>query len=53
MGRVTLQASSQEIAFKTRNGYNRKGLVSEDGKKKQSFGLVQEFYKEHSVGKPD
>jgi beta-glucuronidase len=35
------------------DGYNRKGLISEDGKKKQSFELIQEVYKEHSVGKPE
>ena len=38
---------------KLQDGYNRKGLISEDGKKKKSFGLVQEVYKEHSVGKPE
>jgi len=38
---------------KLQDGYNRKGLISEDGKKKQSFELVQEVYKDHSVGKPE
>jgi beta-glucuronidase len=38
---------------KLQDGYNRKGLISEDGKKKQSFELIQEVYKEHSVGKPE
>jgi len=35
------------------DGYNRKGLISEDGKKKQSFELIQGLYKEHAVGKPE
>ena len=33
------------------DGYNRKGLISEDGKKKQAFYLFQKVYKDHSVGK--
>jgi beta-glucuronidase len=35
------------------DGFNRKGLISEDGKKKQSFELIQGLYKSHSVGKPE
>ena len=35
------------------DGYNRKGLISEDGKKKLAFDLFQKTYKEHSVGKPE
>jgi beta-glucuronidase len=35
---------------KLQDGYNRKGLISEDGKKKQAFELFQKVYKEHSVG---
>ncbi len=38
---------------KLQDGFNRKGLISEDGKKKQSFYLFQKIYKEHSVGKAD
>ena len=38
---------------KLQDGYNRKGLISEDGKKKQSFELFQKAYEEHSVGKPE
>ena len=38
---------------KLQDGYNRKGLISEDGKKKQAFELFQKVYKEHSVGKPE
>ncbi len=35
------------------DGYNRKGLISEDGKKKQSFSLVQKLYAGHDIGKAD
>ena len=38
---------------KLQDGYNRKGLISEDGRKKQAFELFQKAYKEHSVGKPE
>ena len=38
---------------KLQDGYNRKGLISEDGKKKQSFDLFQKVYREHSVGKAE
>ena len=38
---------------KLQDGYNRKGLISEDGKKKQSFELVEKVYKDHSLGKAD
>lgn len=31
--------------------FNRKGLISEDGKKKQAFYLLQKAYKEGSIGK--
>jgi beta-glucuronidase len=33
--------------------FNRKGLVSPDGEKKQAFYILQKAYQEHSVGKPD
>ncbi len=35
------------------DGYNRKGLVSEDGKKKQAFLILQQAYKDNTVGKPE
>ncbi len=35
---------------KLQDGYNRKGLVAEDGTKKQAFSLVKKAYSEHSVG---
>jgi beta-glucuronidase len=38
---------------KLQDGFNRKGLISEDGKKKQSFYMFQKIYKEHSIGKAD
>jgi beta-glucuronidase len=38
---------------KLQDGYNRKGLISEDGKKKQAFYTFQKAYKDHSVGKPE
>ncbi len=38
---------------KLQDGYNRKGLISEDGKKKQAFFLFQKVYKDGSVGKAE
>ena len=38
---------------KLQDGYNRKGLISEDGKKKLAFYQFQKIYKEKSVGKPE
>jgi beta-glucuronidase len=38
---------------KLQDGYNRKGLISEDGKKKQAFFLFQKIYKDGSVGKAE
>ena len=38
---------------KLQDGYNRKGLIAEDGKKKQAFYTVQKAYKDHTVGKPE
>jgi beta-glucuronidase len=35
------------------DGYNRKGLISEDGKKKQAFFFIQKVYKEHLYGKAE
>ena len=34
------------------DGYNRKGLISEDGKKKEAFFILQRAYEDNSVGKP-
>jgi len=36
---------------KLQDGFNRKGLIAEDGQKKQAFYLFQKTYKERSVGK--
>jgi beta-glucuronidase len=33
------------------DGFNRKGLISEDGKKKQAFFLLQKAYKDGTIGK--
>jgi beta-glucuronidase len=33
--------------------FNRKGLISEQGKKKQAYFILQKAYKENSVGKPE
>jgi beta-glucuronidase len=38
---------------KLQDGYNRKGLVSEDGKKKQAFFVLQKVYKDNAVGKAE
>ncbi len=38
---------------KLQDGFNRKGLISEDGKKKLAFDLFQKAYKDHSVGKAE
>ena len=38
---------------KLQDGYNRKGLISEDGKKKLAFTTVQNAYAEHSIGKTE
>jgi beta-glucuronidase len=33
--------------------YNRKGLISEQGQKKQAFFILQKAYKEKTIGKPE
>jgi beta-glucuronidase len=38
---------------KLQDGYNRKGLISEKGEKKQAFSLVQKVYAEHLAGKAE
>ena len=38
---------------KLQDGYNRKGLLSEKGEKKQAFGVVQQAYKNHAVGRAE
>jgi len=35
------------------DGFNRKGLISEQGEKKQAFFVLQKAYKEKTVGKPE
>ncbi|WP_213805268.1 glycoside hydrolase family 2 TIM barrel-domain containing protein [Granulicella sp. dw_53] len=38
---------------KLQDGFNRKGLISEDGKKKLAFFQFQKIYKDKSVGKAE
>jgi beta-glucuronidase len=38
---------------KLQDGFNRKGLIAEDGQKKQAFYLFQKTYKERTVGKAE
>jgi beta-glucuronidase len=35
------------------DGFNRKGLISEKGEKKQAFFILQKAYKDRTVGKPE
>jgi beta-glucuronidase len=35
------------------DGFNRKGLISEKGDKKQAFFVLQKAYKDKTVGKPE
>jgi beta-glucuronidase len=35
------------------DGFNRKGLISDQGQKKQAFFLLQKAYNENAVGKAD
>lgn len=38
---------------KLQDGYNLKGLISEDGKKKEAFFILQQAYKDNTVGKAE
>ena len=35
------------------DGFNRKGLISDQGEKKQAFFILQKAYQERAVGKPE
>jgi beta-glucuronidase len=35
------------------DGFNRKGLISDQGQRKLAFSILQKAYKENSVGKPE
>jgi beta-glucuronidase len=37
----------------TQDGFNRKGLISDQGQKKQAFFILQKAYKEKTVGRPE
>jgi beta-glucuronidase len=49
---VDFRSNTRNIP-KLQDGYNRKGLVSEDGKKKQAFFVLQKVYRENSVSKAE
>lgn len=49
---VDFRSTTRNIP-KLQDGFNRKGLLSEDGKKKQGFAVFQKAYKEHTVGKAE
>ena len=38
---------------KLQDGYNRKDLISEDRKKKQAFLILQQAYKDNTLGKSE
>ena len=40
--------SPRRVLPKIQDGYNRKGLISEDGKKKKAFYVLQQYYKNKS-----
>jgi beta-glucuronidase len=35
------------------DGFNRKGLISDQGQKKAAFFVLQKAYKDGTVGKPE
>ena len=35
------------------DGFNRKGLISDHGEKKQAFSILQKAYKENALAKPE
>ena len=35
------------------DGFNRKGLISDQGEKKKAFYILQKVYKEESIGKAE
>ena len=49
---VDFRSTTRNIP-KLQDGYNRKGLISEAGEKKQSFVYVQEMYAKHLAGKAE
>jgi beta-glucuronidase len=46
---VDFRSNTRNIP-KLQDGYNRKGLFSEDGQKKQAFFILQRAYKDNTVG---
>ncbi|MGB9417278.1 MAG: glycoside hydrolase family 2 TIM barrel-domain containing protein [Acidobacteriaceae bacterium] len=49
---VDFRSNTRNIP-KLQDGYNRKGLFSEDGQKKQAFFILQRAYKDDTVGKAE
>ena len=49
---VDFRSTTRNIP-KLQDGFNRKGLLSEDGKKKQAFFILQKAYRDNAVGKPE
>jgi beta-glucuronidase len=49
---VDFRSTTRNIP-KLQDGFNRKGLLSEDGKKKQAFFILQKANKDNAVGKPE
>jgi beta-glucuronidase len=45
--------SPTRVLAGVQDGFNRKGLISEQGQKKQAFFVLQKAYKEKTVGKPE
>jgi beta-glucuronidase len=45
--------SPRRILPGVQDNFNRKGLLSEKGEKKQSFYILQDAYKRHAIGKPE
>ena len=41
--------SPRRVLPKIQDGYNRKGLISDDGIKKKAFGVLQEYYRERAL----
>lgn len=45
--------SPRRVLPEIQDGYNRKGLLSEDGKKKKAFFVLQSYYKNKTSGKKE
>jgi beta-glucuronidase len=45
--------SARRVNPGLQDNFNRKGLISDQGVKKQAFFILQKAYKEKSLGKPE